>query len=194
MGSVLVLQKDLSPSISRMPGLVPQLDNVLEVLHMTPCTPALGNVPSRTARGSAPSHSALRHSPRSCGTGPSLRSREDTGALTCRALTQTPPCASFPAAASTSWWHPWVPPGHPGPPGTGLVSVVGVPGGDFILRTSSHTSLSLHLTLLKARHGWHFQSLGTWTHLAISPRRCLVTQHWPAWSFSFVFCCYLHLQ
>ena len=153
MGSVLVLQKDLSPSISRMPGLVPQLDNVLEVLHMTPCTPALGNVPSRTARSSAPSHSALRHSPRSSGTGPSLRSREDTGALTCRALTQTPPCASFPAAASTSWWHPWVPPGHPGPPGTGLVSVVGVPGGDFILRTLSHTSLSLHLNLFqRQRH------------------------------------------
>ena len=112
MGSVLVLQKDLSPSISWMPGLVPRLDNVLEVLHMTPCTPALGNVPSHMAPGPPPSRSALRHSPRSSGTVPSLRSREEnTGPLTCPTLTQTRPCASFPPAASTSRWHRWVRPG-----------------------------------------------------------------------------------
>ena len=55
MGSVLVLQNNLSPSISRMPGLVPQPDDVLEVLHTTPCTPALGHIPSHMACGSAPS-------------------------------------------------------------------------------------------------------------------------------------------
>lgn len=176
MGPVLVLQNNLSPSISRMPGLVPQPDDVLEVLHMTPCTPALGHIPSHMARGSAPScsktlASLMWHRAITEEQGGEHRTADMSCTDTDEILGFLPTSSFHLLMMSMgSTWSSWSTQRWPGVRG----------GGAW--RGFHPQDLEPYKSLFSSdppqSQAWMTFSIpGTWTDLAISPRWCLVTQH-----------------